>query len=742
MIENIKMRNIASFDNNGVEFHNLNRINFIYGSNGTGKSTISHFLNEINEGKYSDCSKTWKNELELNSLVYNRKFREENFGKGKINGVFTLGKATQAEKQAIEDKLLETKNAKEQHLSYKTAFDAKNDEKKAKEDDFKENKAWSGIYKKYEDDFKEAFKGFQKKLSFKDKLLTEFDNNTAELISFKELKEKAETILGEVPVDMDPIQNIEFEKIINIELSTIWGTKIIGKSDVDIAKLIQRLNINDWVNEGKKYIQEDVNTCPFCQQDTITENFKSQLDSYFDESFVESNKKVANLKEEYLRLITNLENQLNLIEISEKSRQDSKLNIDLYSSNLKTLLSQFSSNKELLNNKEKEPSRSINLKSTKEQIEIINSLISDANIAIEKHNNIARNYKEERENLISSIWKYIIEENKIDLKAYKDELNGIQLAINNLKTFYESKYRDWKILEREAIELSKNLTSIEPTINEINDTLRNYGFLNFKIVPAEEKNFYQIRREDGTLAESTLSEGEITFITFLYFLQLAKGALDKDKVSENKILVIDDPVSSLDSNVLFVVSTLIKNIINDIKEEKGTIKQLILFTHNVYFHKEVSFINGRTKECKFTWYWILRKNNTISNIQFFEKINPIKTSYCLLWDELKDRKNNSLISIQNVMRRIIENYFKILGKYGDDNLVQIFNNNEEREICKSLISWINDGSHSINDDLYIEYQDETIEKYMNVFRRIFIETKHEEHYNMMMGSNDLDLEAS
>jgi wobble nucleotide-excising tRNase len=86
------------------------------------------------------------------------------------------------------------------------------------------------------------------------------------------------------------------------------------------------------------------------------------------------------------------------------------------------------------------------------------------------------------------------------------------------------------------------------------------------------------------------------------------------------------------------------------------------------------------------------------------------------------------------MRRIIENYFKLLGKFGDDELIQNFPNGEEQEICRSLISWINDGSHSINDDLFIELQDRTVEMYKSVFRNIFIYTKHEGHYNMMMAS--------
>ncbi len=216
-----------------------------------------------------------------------------------------------------------------------------------------------------------------------------------------------------------------------------------------------------------------------------------------------------------------------------------------------------------------------------------------------------------------------------------------------------------------------------------------------------------------------------------------KGGVSKETVNDERVLVIDDPVSSLDSNVLFVVSTLIKEVIKTIKSGSGNIKQLILLTHNVYFHKEVTFIDGRTKECSKTNFWILRRNGHVSSIQAFLMRNPIQSSYELLWQELKGGNLKSHITLQNTMRRIIENYFKLLGKYVDDDIISKFSVKEEQEICRSLLSWVNDGSHSINDDLFIELQDRTIESYKNVFKEIFVNTNQEGHYNMMMGINSL-----
>lgn len=56
-----------------------------------------------------------------------------------------------------------------------------------------------------------------------------------------------------------------------------------------------------------------------------------------------------------------------------------------------------------------------------------------------------------------------------------------------------------------------------------------------------------------------------------------------------------------------------------------------------------------------------------------------------------------------------------------------------QEICRSLLCWVNDGSHCIPDDLHIVPDDDVVERYMRVFELIFIKMGHIDHYNMMMG---------
>jgi len=732
MIESILIKSIATYDNSGVHIQELKKINFIYGVNGSGKTTLTKLISSPKDAIFAHSIVKWKNSLALKALVYNKEFRDSNFGKGKIDGVFTLGKATKAETELIERKTLERTVLKDEWNKKKESLEKQKELKLLKQASFKET-VWADIYKKHETEFKEAFVGYMVKENFKNNLIEEFKNTITLIPTYETLRERAKTIFGKAPVTLPNISLITFSRLLEIETNKVWQKKIVGKGDVDIAKLIQRLNINDWVNEGRKYIQDGTDTCPFCQGQTINKSFKDQLESYFDESFISDTKLVKSSADEYNVLAANLLNLLTQTEAKEKTAESSKLNQESFSAYLKTFSAQIISNQQLIDNKIKEPSRSIALISVKEQLESISALIDEANKEINKHNLIVSNFAREKQSLIKDVWRFLTDAHKATIQAFITEQTNFQKGIDGIEKSVRETNENYSLLNKEIKNLGKAVTSVQPSIDQINTTLKSFGFRNFAIVAATESNKYQIQREDGTIAEATMSEGEITFITFLYFLQLTKGSTTEDSISEDRVLVVDDPISSLDSNVLFVVSSLLKEIIKKIKDGSGNIKQLILLTHNVYFHKEVSFIDGRTKTCKDTAYWMLRRNNHITTIQSFGMANPIQNSYELLWSELKNRERNSGITIQNTMRRIIENYFKMLGSRGNDLLIEKFTLAEEQEICRSLICWINDGSHSIPDDLFVEHAGDTIDRYFTVFEKIFEHMNHKEHFNMMMG---------
>ena len=77
MIKKIEIKDIASFDYKGIEIDDLKMVNVIYGSNGTGKSTVSKVLAQVD--KFPQCHIDWKDGIPLDVLVYNKEFCEKNY---------------------------------------------------------------------------------------------------------------------------------------------------------------------------------------------------------------------------------------------------------------------------------------------------------------------------------------------------------------------------------------------------------------------------------------------------------------------------------------------------------------------------------------------------------------------------------------------------------------------------------------------------------------------------------------
>lgn len=316
-----------------------------------------------------------------------------------------------------------------------------------------------------------------------------------------------------------------------------------------------------------------------------------------------------------------------------------------------------------------------------------------------------------------------------EIISYTGKVAGINKAMSKLRQANIEKEEKKRALNTEIKAKEAEVTSITHTVNEINSILQLFGFNNFRLSESQEKGFYKIIRQNGEDVEETLSEGEYTFISFLYFYQLIKGSMDKTGSIGDKVVVIDDPISSLDSNVLFIVSNLVKEIIRDCQVGNNGIKQIFVLTHNVYFHKEITFKGNREANTNKESFWMVRKLKDTSSIINY-KDNPIQTTYELLWKELKEPDKINTATIFNTLRRILEYYFNILGGIKYEECINAFEG-EDKLICRSLISWINDGSHFITDELEMPMEVDKIEKYLNVFKMIFDKMGHINHYEMM-----------
>ena len=91
MIEEIEIKSVATYNGPISEkLSDLKKVNFVYGSNGTGKTTIARLI--ANEAVYPRCTVKWSGEVPLETMVYNRDFIENNFNQSdELKGIFTLG---------------------------------------------------------------------------------------------------------------------------------------------------------------------------------------------------------------------------------------------------------------------------------------------------------------------------------------------------------------------------------------------------------------------------------------------------------------------------------------------------------------------------------------------------------------------------------------------------------------------------------------------------------------------------
>ncbi len=546
------------------------------------------------------------------------------------------------------------------------------------------------------------------------------------LLTLAELEKNAESIFGSTPVTEALVPIIDTTKLIAHEKDPILKKRIIGKKDVDIAAMIEKLGNSDWVREGRGFYKRNDGFCPFCQQKTI-DAFEQSLNEYFDEAFVNDSKAIEELATDYGIEAARIQQQLaGIIATSSKFLDVEKIKTEKELVDTKILL-----NKQLLDGKKKEASQAVELESLSTTFIEIKALISTANDQAATHNKVVGNLTIERATLTAQIWRFVLEELAADLAAFKTAKDGLGKAIEAMNSQLAIATVDKSKKESEIRELEKQATSIQPTIDSINGLLSSFGFQGFKLAKAASNMTYKLVRSDGSDAKATLSEGEKTFITFLYFYHLLKGSDSESGMTNNRIVVFDDPVSSLDSDILFIVGSLIKGLFDEVRVGTGSIKQVFVLTHNVYFHKEVTYNTKRKGVAQNEeTFWLVRKPGFVSKIEKYPT-NPIKTSYELLWAEVR-RPERSNLSIQNTLRRILENYFKILGGIEFEGLCAMFEG-KDQIICKSLCSWVHDGSHYAHDDLYVSIDDTMVDSYLRVFRAIFDKSKHSAHYKMMMG---------
>lgn len=719
MISKIKISNIASYDETGIELNSLDKFNFIYGNNGCGKSTLSKVLEYPSNFPNSQIM---SGDSVLKTLVYNKNFINQHFNAShEIPGIFTLGKEAVTTQDEIKEREDRVKHLNERLPIQKEQLESDGEVLRNLNFMFIE-RTWE-LKKKYDDVFSDVLTGARgSKSGFNQVLISKVENiDNSNIEDLQTLIERSQTLFKQKH-ELKPSFTFPNLAFIGELQSDLLQEKIIGKQDLDISNMIRELNLDDWVLEGTNHLHSTNNKCPFCQQDLPT-FITSQLEEYFDKTYflkLELLKKIKSdstnawqMLMKYLReLDLNYEGIMDqgrlsfIIELTQKQLQDFEQSIE---------------------KKIDEPSLVLSPLNYDDYLLELKSYLDTLAIKINEYNKMIENIREEKELLTNKVWNFLALEIKAEYYTYLEQRRKLERIVESRTKSINKAIEHIGQVQKEIMELKASIVGVDESVNNINKQLIVFGFTNFHLATTPEKGVYKIFRPNGEIADETLSEGEKTFITFLYYYNLVFGSSSAEEGSISKILVIDDPISSLDSKVLFIVSTLIQNLIFESNKNNGHIKQIFLLTHNTYFFKEVT--NRIENDCTFH---ILTKRDNKTCINSYEK-NPIKNSYQLLWEELNMSLENSVSVCQNIMRRILENYFSFTGNISLSSLATNFEG-DDLLIYKSLIAWLHDGSHSTLEDLFVAVDSEGKQIYFNVFKTVFIESGHEAHFDMMVNT--------
>ncbi len=734
MIEQISVANLGTYSDKQATLTGLKAVNFVYGPNGAGKSTIARTCAEGNPKRVS-----WKGPT-TDVVVYSRDFVQRNFDKSEeIPGVFTLGEENVENKRKIANlKEACDKNSKKLKDLVENIQTTKDRSKAVNETMIEQ--AWNikASIEQKQPLFREALKGSHRNRSVFFNTMQDIWRAHTTGTPTKDWDTLVADLTSVFQTDPKPMplpSELDCAKADLLAKSPDIALQIAGGKDSVLATVVDQLAIRDWVAQGRhhhKGLGEKV--CPFCQQGTLP-SLSDELNKLFSNEY---NEWVGRLRKLYL----DYQKQCGILaEVGSRIlyEVEGEPEADAISARLDSIYAVGRVNLSRIQQKVDNPTSNVDLDSLAGLVGQVQQDLAAIKYRREKHNHLVATLKESRSTIAIDAKTYmaVVELNSV-FESHQALRKPIDARLLGMSKGEEQLKADIMVAQEEISTLERVSVSTQPTVQDINKMLSSFGFTSFSLQSVSDQNTYRLVRKDGTDALGTLSEGEKAFVTFLYFFHILRGSLKDSGVTNDRVVVIDDPVTSLDSDVLFVVSALVRDIVRMVGTDDSQVQQLIVLTHNVYFHKEVTFSVKRNGKIPFSneTFWRIEKRGGVSRIIECPE-NPVSTSYEMLWKSLQTGTDE--VALQNVMRRILERYFMILGKVPKEEVIAQFEG-PDRFICQSLFSWLNDGSHSVLDEMFVSHYDSTADRYHEVFRMVFEKLNHAAHYKMMMAGK-LELQA-
>lgn len=346
-------------------------------------------------------------------------------------------------------------------------------------------------------------------------------------------------------------------------------SELMGKTVVSAA--IESLKADhplaEWTRHGLKlHHDRQAKQCLFCEQ-PLPEGRLAALEAHFNAQY-----------EQFMR---SLDQFISELETSSKEAFDLRLpnKAELYDdlatefetaeAGLRDALKEACAFLEVavgvLKEKKQRPFEPVSMSLQTPQVDA--QAVEKLNAVIRKHNQACDDFQTRvnhaRERLASDMIAEVLE-----------EFVRLRDAVQQATTDVQAAEKEVRRLESEIARLEREIVEHRQPAEELNEELRKY--LGHDELRLEIKDTgYTITRR-GEPAES-LSEGEMTAIALLYFLKTLR---DRRFDLEHGVVVLDDPVSSLDANALYLA-------FGYIRERTQNAGQLIILTHNFTFFRQV-----------------------------------------------------------------------------------------------------------------------------------------------------------
>ena len=691
------------------DLHDFARFNVIYGWNGSGKTTLSSLFEHIQDKRavsngdvvfaLDDGRNVPGGRIPDESLpqvrVFNRDFVArtiEAIGESNVAPIYYLGKESIEKQKQIESLRDELRKAIE------TSVKAESKKRKAEQalDDFcierakliKEALLGSPEHANYDKRrFRQAVASI-KRASPQPRALSEEEK--ASFRKQKELKAKATIPRISAPsLDTDNLKT---------RVSTLLGRSVVSQVIVDLAS---DPLVGTWVQQGLSLHkgERETDTCRFCGNN-FSAHRRAELEAHFNDAFASFQEEV----EQEIKEINQLSESLDAVGFPDTSRfyenlaEEAEKAISTAKRVLREVIRVLDSLKAALERKKANPFESLSLEirePDKKMGQSISAAIAAVNKVIDKHESITGNLTTE----IREACRALEQDYVLEAAPRYDELDKSVIDAITALGQVQGKPAEIKasisLIEREIIEHRR-------PAEELNRELRTYlgrDELKFDI----KETGYALSR--GGQPASDLSEGERTAIAFLYFLKTLE---DKDFDVSKGVVVIDDPVSSLDANALF-------SAFGYMKESTKDCHQLLILTHNFGFFRQVKnwfhHMKGQRKkklEQRPARFYSLhttlangRRNAAIARID--PLLEEYESEYHFLFRQVYEVANDTtpeaelsqFYGMPNIARRLIETFLAYRFPDSSGDLIKRFNRVEFDAAKKTrILRLLNTYSHS------------------------------------------------